>query len=120
MTTLASIARDENFLHLTVTPTPVEAPEGYFPEDRRYYRYDVVMTRQGVHPSLDAYMKLMNYLNDGFDYPLISSMPLSEDAGVEVDREHQWAESIYIEDKDERPCPAFIEDGSCIHSEHTK
>src|SRR5687768_13867006 len=115
MTTLAEIAKNENYLHLGVTPTPVEGPEDYFPTPgRTYYRWDVVMSRQGIHPSIDAYMLLMDYLCDNFDRPLISSLPLAEDVDFEVP-DGAWAESIYIEAKDDRKCPAFVEDGSCIH-----
>jgi len=118
--TLASIARDENYLHLTVTPTPVEAPEDYFPNDRRYYRWDVVMPLKGIHPSIPSYVKLMDHINDGYGKPVISALPLHEDAGVEVDRDTMFSQSIYVEATDWTPCPGFVEDGSCIHSDHTR
>jgi hypothetical protein len=118
-TTLGTIARDENFLHLTVTPTPVMAPEDAFPQDRLYYRWDVVMTRHGAHPSIDSYTKLIDHIHLGYGGPTLSSMPLDPSAGVTVP-DGAWAESIYIEAKDDILCPAFIEDGSCIHSEHTR
>ena len=120
MTTLASIARNENFLNLTVTPTAVPGPVDVFPEGRRYYRWDVEMPRKGaMYPDIDAYTALIDHISLGYGNPVLNSMPLADEASFEAAPD-SFAESIYIEDKDTTPCPSYVEDGSCIHSEHTK
>ncbi len=119
MTTLATVARNENFVHLTVTPSPVPFPDEDLFRNRRFYRWDVVMQLKGEAPDLAAYTTLIDHISLGYVNPSLWGMPLAEDTGVEV-ADGMWAESIYIEDKDETPCPSYVEDGSCIHSEHTR
>ena len=119
MTTLASIAKNENFIHLTVTPTASEGPEEYLLDTRRYYRWDLEMPMKGDHPDLDAYTALIDHISMNYGGPVISSIPLVDDAGFTPD-EGNWSSSLFIEDKEHTPCPAFVEDGSCIHSEHTR
>lgn len=119
MTTLATIARNENFLNLTVTPTPVEGPAEYFPERRTYYRWDIEMSRDGkAWPDIDAYTALIDHISESYGRPILSSIPLVKDASF-TPSEDTFTESLFVEDRTDMPCPAFVEDGSCIHSDHT-
>lgn len=120
MNTLASIARNENFLNLTVTPTAVEGPAEYFPAGRRYYRWDVQMSLEGrAFPDLDAYTALIDHISLSYGKPILSSVPLVLDASFTAS-EGTFTESLFVEDREDTPCPSFVEDGSCIHSEHTR
>lgn len=116
MTTLARIARDHSYAHLTVTDSPVKAPERLFPDDRTYYRWDVELPIVAGFSA--AYVALIDHISDNYGRPILNTSILSPDAPF-TPANDSFCESIYVEAKDEMPCPAFVEDGSCIHSEHT-
>lgn len=118
-TTLGSIARNENFLNLTVTQSPVQGPPEYFPERRTYYRWDIEMSRDGkAFPDIDAYTSLIDHISENYGRPIISSTPLVLDASF-TPSEGTFTESLYVGERTDMKCPAFVEDGSCIHSDHT-
>ena len=119
-TTLGTIARNENFLNLTVTPTPVEGPGEYFAPGQSYYRWDVEMSRDGkMYPDIDAYTALIDHISENYGKPILSSTPLVRDASF-TPSEDTFTESLYVKVTDDIMCPAFVEDGSCIHSDHTR
>lgn len=116
MTTLARIARDHSYAHLTVTDSPVKGDNDLDVDTRTYYRWDVELPI--VKGFSAAYVALIDHISEHYGKPVLYSTVLSKDAPFTPDND-SFCESIYVEAKDEMPCPAFVEDGSCIHSDHT-